>query len=147
MGSLITLDVEAIITQTVSTLKKFPYVAGAYLFGSALDKCRPDSDIDIGIVLLNTKISDRERAQLEADIANSLHSFKGHLFDVVLLNPEDPIFSFRVIKEGRLIYAPDMDRVTDFMEFVSRQYAEVYPRYKMALQEIIDEVFSGGNSV
>lgn len=37
---------EAIITKVVSTLKKFPLVAGAYLFGSALDMCRPDSDID-----------------------------------------------------------------------------------------------------
>jgi hypothetical protein len=110
-----------------------------------LDKCRPDSDIDIGIVLVNNKMSDRERAQLEADIANSLHSFRGHLFDVMLLSPKDPIFSFRVIKEGRLIYASDMNQVTDFMEFVSRQYAEVYPRYKMALQEIIDEVISSGN--
>lgn len=145
VGNLITLNTEAIIAQVVSTLRKFPLVAGAYLFGSALEMCRPDSDIDLGIVLVDNKMSAREREHLEADIANSLHSFEGHLFDVVILTTQDPIFSFKVIKEGRLIYAANMDRVTDFMEFVSRQYAEAYPRYKMALQEIIDEVILNGN--
>lgn len=36
----------------------------------------------------------------------------------------------------------NLDRVTDVMEDVSRRYADVYPRYKIALEEILSEVMA-----
>jgi len=52
------------------------------------------------------------------------------------------IFSFQVIKEGKLIYCRDPDRIADVLENVSRCYAEVYPRYRQALNEIMEEIES-----
>jgi len=59
---------------------------------------------------------------------------------VVLLDPDKPLFVFRVIKEGKLVYCRNMDRVTDLIEYVSRRYADLYPRYRKALEEILGGV-------
>ncbi|MDD4238952.1 MAG: nucleotidyltransferase domain-containing protein [Desulfotomaculaceae bacterium] len=144
MGALIHIDQECIKEQAANILKDFPQIAGAYLFGSCLGGCRPDSDIDIGLVLEDIDISERERAQLEASIRNSFYPVNGHTYDIVLLELNNPIFCFKVIKEGRLIYIRNIDRITDVMEIVSRRYADLYPRYRRALQVIIDEVIADG---
>lgn len=144
MGALIHIDQDCIKEQTANILKDFPQIAGAYLFGSGLGVCRPDSDIDIGLVLEDIAINERERAQLGASIRNLFYPVNGHPYDIVLLELNNPIFFYKVIKEGRLIYVRNFDRITDVMEIVSRLYADVYPRYRRALQEIIHEVIADG---
>jgi len=145
VGKLTYLEKDAVSAQVTNVLKKFPQIAGAYWFGSSLGACRPDSDIDIGLVLEDIKLNERERAQLEAEIRDSFYPYNGHPYDIVLLDLRNPIFSFRVIKEGRLIYTGNSDRISDIKEYVSRRYAESYPRYKAALQEIIAEVMHDGH--
>lgn len=145
MGELIYIDKDAVSAQVTEILIRFPQIAGAYLFGSSLGACRPDSDIDIGIVVEDSKLNEREREQLEAEIRDSLYPFNGHPYDVVMLDLKNSIFSFRVIKEGCLIYTRNPDRIADVMEDVCKRYADSYPRYKAALQEIIDEVMSDGH--
>ena len=49
-GELITIDLEKLKGYVASKLAKFPEIQGVYLFGSSLDKMRPDSDIDLGII-------------------------------------------------------------------------------------------------
>lgn len=144
MGALIHIDQECVKKQVANILKDFPQVAGAYLFGSCLGGCRPDSDIDIGLVLEDINISDREKAQLVASINNLFYPLDGHVYDIVLLELNNPIFCFKVIKEGRLIYIKTAERIADVMEIVSRHYADLYPRYRRALQEIIEEVIADG---
>lgn len=144
-GGLVYIDKDVVTAQVADVLRGFPQIAGAYLFGSALGALRQDSDVDIGLILEDVAMTDKDKAQLEAGIANSLSPVNGHVFDVVLLNPWNTIFCFRVIKEGQLIYVKNMERVTDVIECVSRRYAEVYPRYRAALEEIISEVISDGH--
>jgi predicted nucleotidyltransferase len=144
VAELIRLNLELIIERIETALRDFPQVAGAYLFGSVLEACRPDSDIDLGLILEpEIKPDSTEGDRLEAAIAFSLPPVEMHPFDLVFLNPEKPIFVFRVIKEGRLIYCRNRDRVTDVIEYVSRRYADLYPRYRTALEEIIGEVMAG----
>jgi len=111
----------------------------------SLEACRPDSDLDLGLVLEpGIKPDSLEGDRLEAAIALFLTPVEGHPFDLVLLNPEKPLFAFRVIKEGKLIYCRNWERVTDVIEYVSRRYADLYPRYRNALEEIFAEVMAGG---
>ncbi|MCF8009875.1 MAG: nucleotidyltransferase domain-containing protein [Clostridiales bacterium] len=140
MGNMINRDIKAVTEQVNGALSDFHEVAGAYLFGSTLEMCRPDSDVDVGIIPVDFKLSEKERVYLESKILNCLNSSTGFSYDIVVLNLDNIIFSFRVIKEGCLIYSNDPDRVRDFIEQVSRIYAEVYPRYRRALEEILDEV-------
>lgn len=145
VAELIRLNLEPVIERIETALRNFPQVAGAYLFGSVLEACRPDSDIDLGVILEpGIKPDSMEGDRLEAAIALSLPPVEGRPFDLFLLNPEKPIFVFRVIKEGKLIYCRNWDRITDVIEYVSRRYADLYPRYRAALEEIVGEVITSG---
>ncbi len=140
MRNLISEDIEAISSRVNTVLKDFPQIAGAYLFGSTLGKCRPDSDIDLGLVLEDSNMSDKEQEQLETAIAYLLGTFNNKHYDITFVSPQSPIFSYRIIKDGCLIYVKNMDRITDIIEDVSRRYSEVYPRYRAALEDILSEV-------
>ncbi|WP_034634578.1 nucleotidyltransferase domain-containing protein [Desulfofundulus thermocisternus] len=146
MNELMRVNLDPVVEQVKAALQNFPQVAGAYLFGSILGSCRPDSDIDLGLILEPGIVLDSvESDRLEAAISLLLPPYEGHPYDIVLVNPEKPLFAFRVIKEGKLIYARNMERITDVMEYVSRRYADLYPRYRAALEEIFAGVMAGGS--
>ncbi len=137
MKKLVKEDISLIIKKLIPVLKLRKKVVGAYLFGSILEQCRPDSDIDVGLLLApGISYSEKEVEKIQADILDDLPPIKNHSFDLVILNHSSAIFAFRVISQGRLIYASDLEAVTDFKEIVSRQRAENYPRYRRALESI-----------
>jgi predicted nucleotidyltransferase len=50
---------------------------GAYVFGSALELCRTDSDIDLGI-FINPELDERQQLMLEGQIALQLEPLANH---------------------------------------------------------------------
>ena len=138
MRSMVRIDEDRIKGAVVSTLMDMKEIAGVYLFGSALGLCRPDSDIDIGLVI-KPLYGKPDKYYLDIALAaeTRLDPIDGHPFQVVPLNITDCIFAFNVIRKGRLIYELDHDAVTDFMEMISRRYGENYPRYIKSLKEIV----------
>lgn len=145
MAELVKAETERIIEKVREVLKGFPQVAGAYLFGSILGACRPDSDIDLALILeAGVKPDTLECDRLESAISMLLPPMDGRAFDIVILNPDKPLFVFKVIREGKLVYSRNKDRVDDVIEYVSRRYADLYPRYRQALEDIFAEVVSGG---
>lgn len=144
MASLVRIELEELEAYVAQALSSFPQVAAAYLFGSCLDRCRPDSDIDLAVVLpLALVRTEKDREQWEARISTELRAFDGHPFDLTIFNPEQTIFAFHIISKGQTVFIRDSDLVTDLMEYVSRQYEEVNYRYQRALAEVLDEVGSG----
>lgn len=137
MHQLINVDISKVIEQLTSVLKSRKVVVGAYLFGSILGRCRPDSDIDVGLLLApDVSYSEKEAEILLEEILEVLTPLNNHPFDLIILNYSSAIFAYKVITQGRLIYASNLEAVTDFMEKVSRQRAENYPRYRKALETI-----------
>ena len=134
---MVRIDEDRIKGAVVSTLTDMKEIAGVYLFGSALELCRPDSDIDIGLVI-KPLYGKPDKYYLDIALAaeTGLDPIDGHPFQVVPLNITDCIFAFNVIRKGRLIYESDHEAVTDFMEIISRRYGENYPRYIKYLKEI-----------
>ncbi|WP_338825109.1 hypothetical protein MHOCP_06710 [Moorella humiferrea] len=135
---MIRIPTDLIAKTVTQALESREEIAGAYLFGSALELCRPDSDIDIGLVIDPLYGPPEEYYERIANsIANRLSRLNGHPFDVVPLNIMNSIFAFKVIRNGRLIYNVRPLIVSDFIEKISRQYAENYPRYREALKIIV----------
>lgn len=113
-------------------------IGAAYLFGSMLDYCRPDSDIDVGILLApDILCSEREAEKILEEIYMELAPVNNHPYDIIILNNCSAIFAYRVITRGRLVYTGDEEAITDFMEKVSRRRAENYPRFRRALELIV----------
>jgi len=139
-NNMVKINLEDIKKELIPVLEKYPEIAGAYLFGSALDCCRPDSDIDIGLIIDDEKkYSDQDCQLIIEKILRTLSPINKHQFDLVILKSSEAIFSFRVIRNGTLIYNRDNTVVTDFIEKVSQKYRKVYPRYNKALEMIISE--------
>ena len=135
---MVRIDEDRIKEAVGSALMDMKEIAGVYLFGSALGLCRPDSDIDIGLVI-KPLYGKPDKYYLDIALAaeTRLDPIDGHPFQVVPLNITDCIFAFNVIRKGRLIYEQDHDAVTDFTEMISRRYGENYPRYIKYLKEIV----------
>lgn len=138
MHQLISVDISNIIEKLTPVLKSQKVVVAAYLFGSILGRCRPDSDIDVGLLLApDVSYSEKEAEIILEEILEVLPPLNNHPFDLIILNHSSAIFAYKVITQGRLIYASNLEAVTDFMEKVSRQRAENYPRYRQALEAIV----------
>jgi len=135
---MVCIDEDRIKEAVGSALMDMEEIAGVYLFGSALGLCRPDSDIDIGLVI-KPLYGKPDKYYLDIALAaeTRLDPIDGHPFQVVPLNITDCIFAFNVIRKGRLIHEPDHEAVTDFTEMISRCYGENYPRYIKYLKEIV----------
>lgn len=139
MPGLVRVDVTAVERRIRACLAAYPHVAGAFLFGSALDLCRPDSDIDVGII--GDRALDRDRSVLAdlglaEELADRLGTVDGHPFHVTVLSLRAPFLAFDAMHTGRAVFVRDQDVVTDFMEEAALLYRRDYPRYRAALQEI-----------
>jgi len=116
----------------------FPEVAGAYLYGSVLDELHAGSDIDVAVVLAPRSVEGLwDELELEVRIQRLLGNWEGHPFHVTALDPLQPLFSFRPIRDGRLVYVGDDTALTDFIEYVSRAYADLAPRHRRAVNEVL----------
>ncbi len=117
-----------------AVLRDFPTVAAAWLFGSeARGDASPDSDIDIGLLLEDRKTTAREAFRELATIAVRLESVApGRLVDLVLLEPQGPVFCHRVLSEGRLVHDADRDRRVAFEADTYVRYFDWLPVHRAA---------------
>lgn len=136
---MLPVDVRAVAEHVASCASRFPTVAGAYLFGSVLEEMRPDSDIDVAVVVPPQTHRDLLGVlTLEAKLQSALGQWGAHPFHVTVLDPDRPLFSFRPLCEGRLVYVGHEEVLTDFIEQVARRYSELYPRYRQAVKEVLE---------
>lgn len=114
---------------------QFSEIAGIYLFGSALGRMRPDSDIDLGLILVPGAVkSEKELDFFLGKLYLALRNFEGHPFDLVSVRNVDTILAFEILRHGVPLLIKDEAVVLDVVEAISRRYADVYPRYKKALE-------------
>lgn len=125
-----------------STLPGFPSIQGAYVFGSVLGDDPLVGDIDVGVIAPG--ISERDAERMEMQLEESLGCIDGVAFDVTVLDDRSVPFVMKVLREGRLVYAADMDIVTDFIERVSLAWRDIGPRYERARREVLEGVRAHG---
>ncbi|MDA8065845.1 MAG: nucleotidyltransferase domain-containing protein [Thermaerobacter sp.] len=110
--ALVRVDLERVAARVTQVLPRFAEVAGAYLFGSGIGLCRPDSDLDLALILRRPAA---HPLQLEGRVEAQLGSVDGHPFSVLALGHPGRL-AWEVIGNGRLMYEQDRDAVTDFLE-------------------------------
>ena len=141
MNNLIYLDLSETERLIKPVLEKYPEIIGAYFFGSSLDRCRMDSDIDVGIVLsCKVCLPEKEQDLLIERIISEAPRSGNHEIDITILRESDVFFTHRVLRTGRLFYVKDAEGLTDFIEIISNNYRQNYPRYRQALEMIASEV-------
>ena len=117
------------------TLRQHPEVAAAWLFGSAVrGELRPDSDVDVGLVLAERRDTPEQYHRVLGTIAAEIEQVTGgRLVDLVVLDPiRDPMFCHRVLSEGLLVHDADPDRRVDFESTAHVRYFDWLPTWSFA---------------
>lgn len=125
-GGLVRVSLQNVVDRLRAVLPHFPQVAGAYVYGSVLGACRPDSDIDVALILQHDPVEPLEDTT-DVEVEASLGRYGSHPYHVVTLRSEQVPFSFRVLQTGRLVYEQDHARVADFIFRVARDYDDLAP--------------------
>ena len=137
MNNLVYIDLSETERLIKPALRKHSEIVGAYFFGSSLDGCRIDSDIDVGVILTSeVHMTEKEQDLLIERILSETPRHGYHLIDITILRASDVFFTHRVIRTGSLFFVKDAEELTDFIEIVSNKYRENYPRYRQALEMI-----------
>lgn len=130
----------AIDAAIAHVLRGFPQVAAAWLFGSeARGDARPDSDVDVALLLHDRRLGLNECDRLIRTIAACLErAASAREIDVVLIERQPPIFVHRLLAEGRLVYDIDRDRRIDFESDAISRYLDFLPTYRIAADAAIE---------
>lgn len=124
----------ALDTGIAEIMRRQPGVVAAWVFGSeARGQARPDSDLDVGILVRERNPSPLDWYERLASLAAQLEGLvPGRRVDVVLLEPQGPVFCHRVLSEGRLVYDADSTRRVDFESDTYVRYFDFLPTYELA---------------
>lgn len=103
-------------------LKSFDDILGVYLFGSYNDgSYNENSDIDIAVVY-NKKKDVLEHDSMSVDIEKIFDNTK---VDYINLEDVNIFFKFKIIKNGKLIYVTNEDKLYEYIHKVQNQYIEM----------------------
>jgi predicted nucleotidyltransferase len=136
------IDLQGVEARVRQVLVRFPAVSGAYLYGSCLEAFRPDSDIDLGLILAVDPASPLSDAT-DVEVEGQLGSLDGHPFHVMTLTADAVTFSFGVLHRGRMVYEADSDRVGDFVAQLAIAHDDLLPflaSYRRARERAFDGI-------
>src|SRR5262245_36660975 len=114
-----------------------PEILAAYIFGSvASGRARPDSDIDIGI-LVDSRMMRRNplkyRLQLIADLGSAL---KRSDVDVIVMNEAPPALAQNIITKGKLIFERSRSARVAYQVRTLNLFLDTEPMRKLHLQSL-----------
>jgi predicted nucleotidyltransferase len=134
------LNIEAL----VNCLAAQPDVLAAYLFGSyATGKARPESDVDLAVLLSGT--DDMERFERRLRLMGEVEEALGRRpADVVVLNDAPPLLAYQVLRYGRLIFERDRAARVEFEVRSGQVYTDLVPMRQFFREALFHEVKEAG---
>ena len=123
----------------VAYLKNQKDVLAAYLFGSHVTgKARPDSDIDVSLLLGQPDRMERFERRLQ--MMHEISRICGMEADVIILNDAPSILTHQILKTGRLIYEMDRRARVAFEVKSGKEYADLKPFREFFRRGILKEI-------
>jgi len=113
----------------------------AYVFGSfKRGEIRPLSDIDLA-VLLDRNLSKTERLEIQIELFDDLIEFLGtDEIDLIILNDVPLSMQYGVLKDKKILYYSDKEKLVDFETEVVKKYLEIKPLRDEFNREFIKRV-------
>ncbi len=123
---------------------RHPDIQAAYIFGSvAQGRARPDSDIDVG-VLLGRRLPEaralRYRLTLAGELGAALHRNDVQL---VILNDATPLLAQRALSRGVLVFQRSRAARVRFHVATARRYEDMVPTMERYVGRFTQHVRTG----
>jgi len=111
-------------------------VVAAYHFGSTVrGVARPESDVDVAVVLEPEAAASSAEDELVVSLARLQNRLQRHLglrkLDLVVLNHQGAVFQHNVLRTGRLIWDADRRRRVLFETQVISEYCDFLPTLRL----------------
>src|ERR671936_592313 len=124
-------DLSSVERAAKRCLSRRKEVQAAYVFGSTVTgRLRPDSDIDIA-VLLSPRVTParyfKYRLDLMADLSSALRRSD---VDVVVLNEATPLLAHRVLSHGKLVFERSASARVRFQVRTASRYLDMIPMFE-----------------
>jgi len=121
-------DIQSICGILVSYLQSRPEVQAGYLFGSIVSgRTRPDSDVDIAVLVADRAIR-RDSFQYRLNMITDLMDLlKREDVDLVLLNQAPPLLAHRVLSKGQLFFERSAAARVRFQVQTVNRYLDTQP--------------------
>ena len=134
MPAQIAEQIEANVRQL---LKKEPHILAVYLLGSTLrGTMRPDSDIDLGLMIEpGYKISALERAYLSGIISYKMR----RTVDIGEISSNNLVYAREALLKGKIIYTKNKDSVNLYRANLLAMYLQ----YNKDRQEVVNAYRAG----
>ncbi|MEO6595496.1 MAG: nucleotidyltransferase domain-containing protein [Planctomycetota bacterium] len=115
-------------------LDRHTQIAAAWLFGSgARGELRPDSDIDVGILMQDPKATAVESYELLGELVARLEVVVApRTVDVILLEHQGPVFAHQALVDGWLILEHDRARRVNFEAETVMRGIDFRPTWELA---------------
>ena len=123
-------------------------IQAAYIFGSvAQGRARPDSDIDVA-VLLGRRLADARALRYRLALAGALGAaLQRNDVQLVILNDAPPLLAQRVLSRGVLVFQRSRAARVRFHVATARRYEDMVPtmeRYVERLKQHVRQGRAGG---
>ena len=123
---------------------RHPDIQAAYIFGSVAQvRARPDSDIDVA-VLLGRRLPDRRalryRLTLVGELGAALHRNDVQL---VILNDAPPLLAQRVLSRGVLVFQRSRTARVRFHVATAQRYEDMVPTMERYVERLKQHVKHG----
>ncbi len=127
-------ELDDLIARLRPVLARYPQIAAAWVFGSAArGELRPDSDIDIGILLRDPRATAADEYMLLGELTARLEVITApRAVDVVLLEHQGPVFAHQALVDGTLILEPDRERRIAFESNAVMRGIDFRPTWEIA---------------
>jgi predicted nucleotidyltransferase len=127
------MKADADIGRIVSYFKGRNEVSALYLFGSlAKEKVTGESDIDLAVLVDESKLKKRDFARLKKRYYTASPTFSLRPVDIVVLNTAPPFLKHQVLKTGRVLFDRNRKLRVRFAARAIMEYLEFRP-----LQDIL----------
>jgi len=129
-------ELTTLVERMRPVLLRYPQIAAAWVFGSAArEELRPESDIDVGLLLHDSRATAADEYAMLGDLVARLEVVTApRPVDVVLLEHQGPVFAHEALIDGVLILERDRERRADFEASAVMRGIDFRPTWEIARQ-------------
>lgn len=131
------MDNDKDVKHIIQYFKGMDEVSALYIFGSfAKSKKTGESDIDIAVIVDESKLKKRDFELLKKKYYAASPTFSMRSVDIVILNTAPPFLKYQVLKTGRVLFDRNRKLRVKFTERAITEYLDYKPIQDICLKAV-----------